>query len=147
VVEGIQSPAEATYWFIHGHALFLIIHILGTACFAYIVARRLVPLLRAERDFRFDRPLERCSAVLKFWLGQWRHPRYSGAGTLHILVFAGFILLATRAFSLILGVSDTFLTSGYLGHSYDIVKDYAATIVFVCMVIAAIRRLVFRPAR
>src|SRR5208283_1726700 len=33
------------------------------------------------------------------------------------------------------------------GYFYDIVTDYAATIVFLCMVIAVIRRLVFRPAR
>jgi len=66
--------------------------------------------------------------------------RYPAAGILHILVFAGFILLATRAFSLILGVSDSFLATRSIGHIYDIVKDYAATIVFLCMVIAAIRR-------
>ena len=34
-----------------------------------------------------------------------------------------------------------------LGEIYNIVTDYAATIVFLCMVIAVIRRLVFKPAR
>ena len=147
MVEGIPSPAQAMYWLIPGRILFLVIHLLGTACFAYIVSRRMVPLLRGERDFRFDRPLLRLRRVLQFWLGQWKHPRYPAAGILHILVFAGFILLATRAFSLILGVSDSFLATRSIGHIYDIVKDYAATIVFLCMVIAAIRRLVFKPVR
>jgi len=132
-------------------SLFLTIHVLGVACFLYIVAKRLVPLTRAERDPRFDRPLIRLGRVLKFWLGQWKHPRYKFAGTIHILVFAGFILLAARAFTvLIVGVSENFVMPGLSGRAgpiYDIVTDYAATIVFLCMVVAAIRRLVFKPAR
>jgi Fe-S oxidoreductase len=151
MVEGVQSPALATYWLIQGRVLFLIIPLLGTACFAYIVARRLTPLLRAQRDFRFDQPLVRLGKVFKFWLGQWKHPRYRLAGTIHILIFAGFILLATRAFTLLIqGVSPDFVVpglSGKAGHVYGIVTDYAATIVFLCMVVAVIRRLVFKPAR
>lgn len=147
MVEGIQSPAQATYWLISGHTLFLIIHLLGLACFAYIIARRLTPLFRGESDFRFDRPWLRLGRVSKFWLGQWRHPRYRSAGVMHILIFAGFILLATRAFSLVLGFSNSLVLPGTIGYLYDIVKDYANTIVFLCMVIAVVRRLVFKPAR
>ncbi|HXJ90301.1 MAG TPA: (Fe-S)-binding protein [Candidatus Binatia bacterium] len=132
-------------------SLLLTIHILGILCFAYIVAKRLAPLARAERDLRFDHPLTRIGKVFKFWLGQWRHPRYKFAGTTHILIFSGFILLAARAFFvLIVGVNQDFVMpglSGRIGHLYDIVTDYAATVVFLCMAIAAIRRLVFKPAR
>jgi Fe-S oxidoreductase len=89
--------------------------------------------------------------VLKFWLGQWKQPRYRTAGILHIFIFAGFIVLAIRAFSvLIVGVSENFVMPGLSGRAgpvYDIITDYAATIVFLCMVIAVIRRLVFKPAR
>jgi Fe-S oxidoreductase len=147
MLEGIQSPAQASYWLVSGQTLFLTIHLLGLACFVYIIARRLTPLLRGERDYRFDRPFTRLGRVLKFWLGQWRHPRYKTAGVMHILFFAGFILLATRAFSLVLGISDNVVLPGPVGHLYDVVKDYATTIVFLCMVIAATRRLVFKPAR
>jgi Fe-S oxidoreductase len=150
-VVGIYLPAQIADWLVPGRALFLTIHVVGVACFAHIVARRLVPLVRAQRDFRFDRPLTRLGRVLKFWLGQWKHPRYKFAGTFHILIFAGFLLLAARAFSvLIVGVSENFVMpglSGRTGHIYDIVTDYAATVVFLCMVILAIRRVVFRPAR
>lgn len=151
MVEAIQSPAHATYWLIQGRLLFLIIYLLGTACFSYIVARRLQPLFRGERDFRLDQPLRRLGRVLQFWLGQWKHPRYRLAGTIHLLIFAGFIILATRAFSVLaLGVSDSFVMpglSGKAGHVYSLVADYASTVVFFCMVVAATRRLVFRPAR
>jgi Fe-S oxidoreductase len=154
-VEGIESVAQATSSLAAslstGHILFLLIHLLGIACFTYIVAKRLVPLLRAERDLRFDHPGLRLGRVLKFWLGQWKQPRYKLAGTLHIFIFAGFILLAIRAFStLIVGVSENFVIPGLAGRAgpiYDVITDYAATIVFLCMVIAVIRRLVFKPAR
>jgi len=148
---GFLSPEQATYGLISGQTLFLTIHILGLGCFAYIVTRRLVPLLRAERDIRFDRPLLRLKKVLQFWFGQWKHPRYGGAGILHILIFAGFLVLAVRAFKvLLLGASENFAIaapSGNLSHIYEIITDYAATIVFLCMAVAAIRRIVFKPTR
>ena len=148
---GGYFPAQLTDWLIPGRNLFLAVHVLGLGCFGYIVARRVAPLLRAEGDPRFDRPWTRLGKVCKFWLGQWKHPRYKAAGILHILIFSGFILLATRAFTvLIVGVSKNFVMpglSGEAGHAYNIVTDYAATIVFLCMIVAVIRRLAFRPAR
>jgi Fe-S oxidoreductase len=150
-MEGIQLAAQVTPWLASGRTLFLIIHLLGITCFAYIVARRLVPLLRAEPDVRFDRPLARLGKVLKFGLGQWKHPRYRTAGIIHIFIFAGFICLVMRAFSvLIVGVSENFVMpglAGRVGHIYDLITDYAATVVLLCMVIAIVRRLVFKPAR
>ena len=151
MLQALQSPAQATYGLIPGQILFLILNILGLACFAYIVARRLTPLIRGERDVRFDRPLARLEKILQFWLGQWKHPRYRTAGIVHILIFSGFILLATRAFSLlILGISENFAlpdSAAGIGHFYEVIADYAATVVFLCMVFAAVRRIVFRPAR
>ncbi len=151
MLESLQSPAQATYWFIQGRELFITIHILGTACFAYIIARRLAPMVRAQRDFRFDRPLHRLERVLQYWFGQWRHPRYRVAGTIHVFIFAGFIILVARAVSLlVIGINPDFVLPGFrgaLGHVYNIVQQYAAAVVFLCMVIAVVRRLVFRPAR
>ncbi len=150
-MEAVQFVAPIASWLVPGQTLFLTIHILGVASFAYIVARRLVPLFRAERDLRFDRPLVRLRNVLKFWLGQWKHPRYKVAGILHILIFAGFILLALRAFTvLIVGVRENFVMPGLAGSAgqvYELVTDYAATVVLLCMIFAIVRRLVFRPAR
>src|SRR5271165_3979353 len=147
----MQLAAQLASFLVPGRALFFLIHLIGIACFSYIVAQRLVPLMRGERDFRFDQPWVRLGRVLKYWLGQWKQPRYRAAGTLHIFIFAGFLVLAIRAFSvLIVGVSQNFVTpglSGRAGHIYDIITDYAATIVFLCMVIAVVRRLVFKPAR
>jgi Fe-S oxidoreductase len=111
----------------------------------------MAPLLRAERDVRFDRVWLRLRNVLKFWFGQWRHPRYRIAGIIHIFIFAGFIILALRAFTVLgLGISDDLgimAFPGSIGHVYDVLKDYAATIVFFAVLAAVIRRLVFRPTR
>ena len=151
MLESICSSGQAASWLVSGRILFFVIHVLGIACFSFIVAKRLAPLLRGQRDFRFNRPFTRLTRTLQFWLGQWKHPRYRTAGAIHIFIFAGFIVLAFRTFSLlILGLSDNFAVpglSGRVGQLYDVVTDYAATIVFLCMVIAAVRRLVFRPAR
>jgi Fe-S oxidoreductase len=148
MVDGIHSPAQATYWIIPGSALFALINVLGLACFAYIVFKRVAPLLRANRDVRWDRPWLRLSKVGQFWFGQWKHPRYRFAGTIHILIFSGFLILATRAFSLLIfGASGNTATPGLNGRVYDFVADYAGTLVFLSMVIAAVRRLVFKPAR
>src|ERR1039457_1750426 len=122
----MENIANATYWMIPGRILFLIVNLLGTVCFAYIVARRLAPLLRGQRDPRFDQPFTRLGRVLQFWLGQWRHPRYIAAGILHVFLFAGFIVLVVHTiFLLALGTSAHPSMPGGL---YGAVADYAATI-------------------
>ena len=147
----MEAASQFASWLQPGQALFLTLHILGVACFAYIVYRRLLPLVRAQHDVRFDHPWSRAGNVLKYWLGQWKHPRYKTAGFLHILFFSGFILLAARAFTvLFVGVWPSFALpglSGEAGRVYEAVTDYAATIVFLCMIFAIVRRLAFKPAR
>ena len=148
---GVPPPSQATYWIVPGRVLFLIIPILGLAVFGYIIARRLVPLLHAAPDFRLDHPLPRFQRILKFWLAQWKQPRYALAGVLHIVIFAGFLVLAVRSLSLImLGVSDHFTMPGFsgaMGGVYNNLKDYASTLVFVAVLMAAVRRGIFKPAR
>lgn len=148
---GVPSPSEAVYGIVAGRVLFLIIPILGTGLFAYIIARRLAPMLQSAPDFRLDRPAARLRRVLRFWLGQWKQPRYALAGALHIVIFAGFLVLAVRSISLImLGISDRFVMPGFsggFGHLYDVLKDYTATLVFIAVVIATVRRGIFKPAR
>lgn len=144
--EHFDSIVYAMFWAVSGRELILTLHLVGLFCFAYIAARRLRPLFAAQSDPRFDRPLLRLGRVLQFWLGQWRHPRYPLAGLLHLLIFAGFLLLASRVFTLLaMGVSDRFIPAR--GGTLEEIRAYAATVVFVCMLIAAARRLFFRPAR
>jgi Fe-S oxidoreductase len=151
MVETILSPAQATYWLVSGKVLFALIPLIGIASFAYIIARRFMPLLHAAPDPRFDQIGTRLGRVLQLWLGQWKQPRYMLAGILHIQIFAGFLILSVRSVSLvILGAWDKFTMPGFsgaLGNGYSLLKDYAATVVLLTVVVAAVRRLVFRPAR
>jgi Fe-S oxidoreductase len=145
------SPATATIAGIPGNVLFLLIALVAIGVFAWVMARRVAPLRRGKPDPRLSRIPERVVMVLKYWLAQWRHPRYMLAGVLHIIVFFGFLILAIRSTELVLlGIFEGFEMPGLggaLGIAYDVAKDYASTAVFVAVVILAIRRAFFRPAR
>ncbi|MGA8071896.1 MAG: (Fe-S)-binding protein [Candidatus Acidiferrales bacterium] len=151
MLEAIRLTAQAAYWLNPWRDVFLVTHVIGIACFAYIVAKRMSPLLRGQPDSRFDRPWIRVERILKYWFGQWKHPRYRTAGIIHIFIFAGFLTLAIRAFALlILGFNENLVIpglSGSLGHLYEVITDYAATIVLSAVIVAGIRRVVFKPAR
>ncbi len=144
-------PADASILGLPGAFFAVLIPVVGVAVFTYIMAKRLAPMVLSAPDHRTDRPVERIIAVLKLWLGQFKQPRYRLAGVLHIIIFAGFIILSLRSISLVLiGVSDTFTLPGLgggAGHLYTILKDYAATFIFVACVIAGIRRGFFKPER
>jgi Fe-S oxidoreductase len=143
------SPATAMLGGMPAKLLFILIPLIGLAVFGWIIARRAAPLLRAARDPRFDQIPTRIRLVLQIWLAQWRQPRYMLAGVLHIVVFFGFLILGARSLELVVvGFVDGFrLFSGSLATAYNFVKDIAATAVFVAVVILAIRRAFFRPAR
>lgn len=143
----MDSIARAHYWIISGQHLFLMLHLLGAAIFVFIVARRLRPLLAAQGDPRWNRPAARLGRVAQYWLGQWRHPRFPYAGAMHILIFAGFLILASRAFTLLaFGVSDEFNVADSDSWSGTL-REYATTVVFLCMVAATGRRVLLRPKR
>jgi len=129
----------------------ILIPIIGLVFFCYIMARRLIPLAKAQPDFRFDRPKERLKNVLKFWLGQYKQPRYLVAGVLHIVIFAGFLILSIRSISLVfIGFKPDFVfpgLGGSLNAVYDFLKDYAATFVLIACIVAGIRRGIFTPER
>ena len=145
------SPASASLAGIPARLLFLLIPLAGVAVFTWMMARRVAPLLKAAPDPRFDNLWERTVLVLKVWLAQWRHPRYLLAGVLHIVLFLGFLVLGLRSFQLIfLGFMETCTLPGFgglLGAAYNVAKDYAATAVFLSVVVLAYRRGIVRPAR
>ncbi|MFZ2634553.1 MAG: (Fe-S)-binding protein [Desulfosalsimonadaceae bacterium] len=146
------SPASfMLFGFIPTVIFSVLLPIIGVGLFAFIIAKRLAPIVKAKPDFRFDRPRERIINVLKIWLAQYRHPRYMMAGVLHIIIFAGFLILSVRSTELVIkGISSDFIMpglGGVLGHIYYFFKDYAATAVFFAVIIAAVRRGIFRPDR
>ena len=145
------APAKYFFLFIPTMVFSILIPVIGVAVFTYIMALRTAPLIKAAPDMRFDRIPRRIVTVLKIWLAQYRQPRYRLAGVVHIMIFAGFLILSIRSCSLvIIGISESFVMPGFgglLGDVYNFLKDYAATVVLVACGIAAYRRIVVKPAR
>jgi len=145
------SPASATIIGIPANIIYILIPLIGVGAFAYIIFKRLTPLLNAAPDDRFNRIPERIQSVLKVWLAQWRHPRYMLAGVMHIFLFAGFLILGARSTQLVLvGFVDGFQLPGFggaFGSIYNVIKDYAATWVLIAVCVAAVRRAIIKPAR
>jgi Fe-S oxidoreductase len=148
----IIGPASFKFFGIFPAAILsFILPIIGIGLFAYIMVRRIAPLVRANPDNRLDHIGTRIKNLIFVWLGQMRQPRYLLAGVLHICIFAGFLILSIRSSSLvIIGLSDGFVLPGFggiIGNIYNFIKDYAATIVLVACIIAAVRRGIFKPKR
>jgi Fe-S oxidoreductase len=145
------APAKYIFLFIPTVIFSILIPLAGVAIFTYIMALRAAPLVKAAPDHRFDRFPQRLYNVLKIWLGQYRQPRYRLAGVVHIIIFAGFLILSIRSCSLVvMGIFDDFVMPGFggvVGLIYNFVKDYAATGVLIACGIAAWRRVVVKPAR
>jgi hypothetical protein len=147
----LTSPAAASLFGIPMAVFAVLIPVVGTTLFAYIMIRRMTPLFKAAPDNRFGSIPQRIGRILKIWLAQWRQPRYMLAGVLHIFIFAGFIILGARSTQLVvLGFSENFVLPGFgglFGQIYNVLKDYAATWVLIACAIAAIRRGIVKPAR
>ena len=147
----LSAPANVSILGIPGWLLAVIIPLAGLIAFGLIMFKRLVPLAKGQADPRFDRPGQRIKAVLKFWLAQYKQPRYMVAGVLHIIIFFGFLILAVRSISLVIvGFNPDFVfpgLSGPLGDVYTVLKDYAATLVFLACIVAGVRRGFFKPER
>ncbi|MEX1351868.1 MAG: electron transfer flavoprotein, partial [Desulfobacterales bacterium] len=145
------SPASASFLGIPLNIIYILIPLVGIGAFAYIIYKRIEPLLKAAPDERFNRFAERILSVLRIWLAQWRHPRYLLAGVVHIFLFAGFLILGARSTQLVfVGFVEGFELPGFsgsLGTFYNVLKDYAATWVLIAVAIAAVRRVLFKPAR
>jgi Fe-S oxidoreductase len=147
----LVSPAKASLLGIPAFILAILIPVVGIVAFVFIMAKRMAPLLRAQPDPRSNNLFDRFKNMIKYALLQYRHPRYMLAGVLHIVLFAGFVCLGLRSFTLIfVGIVDGFVLPGMggtLGHLYGIVKDIAATAVALAVLVAMVRRGVFKPAR
>jgi Fe-S oxidoreductase len=145
------SPAEATILSIPGVVWSILISVIGLSLFAYIMMRRLRPLLNAAADPRLDRIPERFFKLFKYAIFQYRQPRYRFAGILHIFIFAGFVLLSLKSITLILsGIIEGFTLPGLgggRGRFYASLKDLSATVVSIVCLMAIIRRGFFKPRR
>ena len=145
------APAEQSYLAIPGPLLQFLMLAVSLAALAWILHRRAGLLRRAAPDPRLDAIGQRIKRALVIGFGQSRQPRYRVAGILHILIFFGFLILSLRSLTLIgEGFSAGFTLPGLGGAAggvYTLLKEWTALVIILCCLVAAIRRLVFKPAR
>ncbi|MCP4687430.1 MAG: (Fe-S)-binding protein, partial [Desulfobacterales bacterium] len=145
------SPASASFLGIPTVIFALLIPLIGVGVFAYIMAQRSAPLVLAAPDVRFNRLPERLFKMFKYAIAQYRQPRYMKAGVLHILLFAGFIIVSLHSINLVMvGLKDGFVLpglGGLFGSIYYFLKEIGATMILVVVILAAIRRGITKPAR
>ncbi|RJQ65571.1 MAG: (Fe-S)-binding protein [Desulfobacteraceae bacterium] len=143
-------PASGTFLFIPAFIFYTLIPVAGITLFTYMIVMRLKPIVLAQPDKPIGQIPERLILLLKMWLLQWRQPRYMLAGVLHILLFAGFLILGLRSLELMfVGIKPGFSIMGdsAVGQIYAVLRSYAATWVLAVALIAMYRRAISKPAR
>jgi Fe-S oxidoreductase len=131
----------------------LLVAALGT--FGFIMQHRLRLLLAMRAENRFDKGAERAEALVKFGLGQARMVQRpdTKAGIAHILIFAGFLVVALRTVTLVAqGFDTSFHLPGFahgtaLGDGYQFLKDWVSILVLLGVSVFLYRRLVARTER
>ncbi len=146
-----SGPAQFVFLGIKTQFFSILIPVAALVLFTYIMNKRLAPLLQAAGDDRFNQFTERLARIWSLWLLQIRQPRYMLAGVLHMAIFFGFLVLLLRSFALVfIGFREGFhwpFLGGVLGDYYSMSKDYAATVVLIACIIAAVRRGIIKPVR
>lgn len=144
-------PSGTSFVLIPAPIIYTLIAVCGTVLFFYIITLRLRPLIVAAPDNRFTQIPGRIYNLMKIWLLQYRQPRYMVAGVLHILLFAGFLILSLRTVEMVfVGLRADFRLPGLggsLGNVYDVLRAYASTWVLVVCLISMYRRGIVKPAR
>lgn len=147
----ILKPADTPILGVPAPFIALFIVVLAGVFFCYVMYKRIDLLRKAAPDPRFSNVPVRLWKAILYGFGQWRQPRYLGAGILHILLFAGFMILSLRSLTLIgQGFSSSFhlpFLTGSIGFAYESLKDYTVLVVLIVCLIAIIRRAVFHPLR
>lgn len=143
------SPAKASIFGIPTIILSVLIPLIGICIFAYIIIRRIAPLLKASPVPMPDRLLERIQNT--FLYPHHRMPRYLLASVIHITILSGFIIIALRWIALVFfGIIESPKVPGFgefLVNIYINVKDLSATMVLAACIFAIIRRGGFKPER
>src|SRR5450432_3793249 len=125
MTENGPVPTSAQVFGLPGTVLFGALVLLAVLAFVYSLARRIRVLAAGAPENRFDRIPTRLWKMVEYAIAQKRMFRDVYAGTFHILIFGGFVVLTVRSLSLVVeGLVPGFvLLAGPLGNGYTFVKD------------------------
>ncbi|HSE64150.1 MAG TPA: (Fe-S)-binding protein [Thermoanaerobaculia bacterium] len=142
-------PTERTIFGLPGTWLFGLLLLFAIGAFVYSISRRVRVLLAAGAENRFERIGTRVAKTLEFAFAQKRMFRDFYAGTFHIFLFSGFVVLLVRTIALVVeGLAPGFvLLSGSAGDAYTLAKDVFEVLVLLGVAMAVFRRAFARPPR
>jgi Fe-S oxidoreductase len=128
--------------------ILLIIATISIGFFAYQVQKATRLVLIGSPDSRFDSWVPRIREFIVGWLGQKKVLRDRVAGTMHVLMFWGFLMLASDMFDL--ATANYFsgeLLPGFIVGPWNGMVELGYTMALIGCVSALVRRVVFTPEK
>ncbi len=147
-VKEMDHPLLQTYGPFEGWHILLTIGGLSIGFFVFQVQKAARLVLLGASDDRFDSWIWRVKEFLEGWLGQKKVLRDRVAGTMHALMFWGFLMLASDMFDL--ATANAFserLLPDLLNGPWNGVVELGYTMAFIGCVAALVRRICFTPEK
>jgi len=118
------------------------------AYFGLVMQGKFRLLLATQHRERFFTEIPRRIAnVMTYAFGQKKMFKEKGAGTMHALIFWGFLILQIRTIFIMVCAFVPDARIPFVHHEYSLVKDITEVIVLAMISWAAYRRLVSKPKR
>tara|TARA_B100001146_G_scaffold29361_2_gene22482 strand:+ start:2164 stop:4221 length:2058 start_codon:yes stop_codon:yes gene_type:complete len=144
----MDHPLLQSYGPLDGWHILLLIGGLSIGFFLYQVQKAARLVMLGAPDDRFGSWRTRLSEFMSGWLGQKRVLRDRFVGSMHVLMFWGFLMLASDMFDLATAntFSDKILPDALFG-PWNGMVELGYTMAFIGCVPALIRRVVFAPEK
>ena len=144
----MEHPLLQSYGSLDGWHILLVIGGLSIGFFVYQVQKATRLVMLGAPDNRFDSWFARISEFTMGWLGQKRVLRDRVAGSMHVLMFWGFLMLASDMFDLATAnaFSDHVLPE-FLNGPWNGMVELGYTMALIGCVAALIRRVAFTPEK
>ena len=144
----MEHPLLQSYGPLEGWHILLIMGLTAIGFFAYQVRKAVSLVMLGSEDNRFDSWDARILEFIKGWLGQKKVLRDRVAGTMHVLLFWGFLMLASDMLDLATAnfFSDRILPD-ILNGPWNGMVELGYTMAMIGCVAALIRRVLFTPEK
>jgi len=144
----MEHPLLLDYGGISGWMILLLLGGGSIASFIYQVQKASRLVMLGASDNRFDSWGARFSEILTGWLGQKKVLRDRVAGTMHVMMFWGMLMLASDMFDL--ATANAFSTKVLpesLNGPWNGIVEFGYSIALIGCIAAFLRRVVFTPEK
>ena len=144
----MEHPLDVTYGFLSGWIILAVLGTISVGFFIFQVQKATRLVLLGSSDNRFDSWSARVKETFVVWLGQKKVLEDKIAGTMHVLMFWGFLMLSSDMLDLATGdfFSQHILPSAIVG-PWNGMVELGYTCALVGCAAALTRRVVFTPEK